>query len=292
MQNTQASPQQDTTVQMGHSLVQHGVQGNRVYLMKLDLRDCPGIVDELDALAYQNGYTKIIATVPEQARDHFETASYGVEATIPKFFCGTEDGHYMARYLDETRKVPESPGELFDIRRAAIDRSQASHAAPPLREDRSLRRCEQDDCSAMARLYREVFATYPFPIYDPGYLLEIMKSHVAFFGVWQGEELIALASAEMNKKQKYVEMTDFATRPDARRQGLAKHLLHTMHLAMGEEGFCTAFTIARAISTGMNYTFADCGYHFGGTLINNTGIAGTIESMNVWYRELGIREGK
>jgi hypothetical protein len=44
------------------------------------------------------------------------------------------------------------------------------------------------------------------------------------------------------------------------------------------------YTIARAISVGMNITFARCGYDFGGTLVNNTQIAGRIESMNVWYK--------
>jgi hypothetical protein len=44
------------------------------------------------------------------------------------------------------------------------------------------------------------------------------------------------------------------------------------------------YTIARAASHGMNTTFARQGYRFAGTLVNNTHIAGGIESMNVWYR--------
>jgi beta-lysine N6-acetyltransferase len=37
----------------------------------------------------------------------------------------------------------------------------------------------------------------------------------------------------------------------------------------------------------MNVTFSRAGYTFTGTLINNTNIGGSIESMNVWYKRLG-----
>lgn len=36
----------------------------------------------------------------------------------------------------------------------------------------------------------------------------------------------------------------------------------------------------------MNVTFARQGYTLSGRLKNNTDIAGTIESMNVWYKHL------
>ena len=56
---------------------------------------------------------------------------------------------------------------------------------------------------------------------------------------------------------------------------------------MRQKNMRTAYTIARAISPGMNITFAKAGYKFSGTLINNTNISGGIESMNVWYKSLG-----
>jgi len=37
----------------------------------------------------------------------------------------------------------------------------------------------------------------------------------------------------------------------------------------------------------MNKTFAYAGYKYGGTLIRNTQICGELESMNVWYKQLG-----
>ncbi len=55
---------------------------------------------------------------------------------------------------------------------------------------------------------------------------------------------------------------------------------------MPSRGIRTAYTIARAVSYGMNITFARCGYQYGGRLVNNTDIAGSLESMNVWYKTL------
>ena len=56
---------------------------------------------------------------------------------------------------------------------------------------------------------------------------------------------------------------------------------------MKDKDIITAYTIARAISFGMNITFAKNGYKYSGTLKNNTNISGKLESMNVWYKYLG-----
>ena len=88
------------------------------------------------------------------------------------------------------------------------------------------------------------------------------------------------------KASQNVEMTDFATLPEALGHGLALSLLETMESAMCRRNMHTAHTIARARSPGMNITFSKAGYTFAGTLINNTNISGGIESMNVWYKRL------
>ena len=81
-------------------------------------------------------------------------------------------------------------------------------------------------------------------------------------------------------------MTDFAVLPKYRGHQLALHLLHEMEIHMIDAGYRLLYTIARAASYGMNTTFARAHYHYGGTLINNTQISGSIESMNIWYKEL------
>ncbi len=81
-------------------------------------------------------------------------------------------------------------------------------------------------------------------------------------------------------------MTDFATLPKWRGKGFAQCLLLHMEKTMKRRGIKTAYTIARAMSAGMNVTFSRAGYRFGGRLKNNTNISGNIESMNVWYKQL------
>ena len=99
-------------------------------------------------------------------------------------------------------------------------------------------------------------------------------------------DMVALASAECNdsKHARYAEMTDFATRHAYRGQGYAMQLLKFLEQEARDRGIQTLYTIARSVSYGMNCTFAKSGYTYGGRLKNNTQIAGTIESMNVWYR--------
>ncbi|MEG6551485.1 putative beta-lysine N-acetyltransferase, partial [Desulfocurvibacter africanus] len=68
--------------------------------------------------------------------------------------------------------------------------------------------------------------------------------------------------------------------------GLASILLARLEEEAARLGVLTAYTIARAVSPGMNITFARAGYAFDGTLTRNTNIAGALECMNVWHKPL------
>ncbi len=127
---------------------------------------------------------------------------------------------------------------------------------------------------------------YPFPIHDEDYIRETMASNVHYYGVLDGDRIVALASSEFDFDAQNVEMTDFATLPEYLGNGLAVHLLKRMEDGLKDGEIKTAYTIARAFSAGMNITFARMGYQFGGTLLNNTNISGNIESMNIWYKFL------
>jgi len=283
----------DETICLGDSLIQHGPFSNRVYLMKLAGADLPGIVDKLAALCGERGYTKIFAKVPGSHAAPFLAAGYTREAAIPGFFNGDDAGDFLSRFLDPGRADPGKDGP--EIRRvlhlAESKAGRGGDIAPPPREVDSVFTCSPGDADEMSDLYRRVFATYPFPIHDPAYLRKTMDSHVAYFGFRREDgRLVALASAEMDVSAGNVEMTDFATLPEMRGRGLAQRLLSTMELEMERRGLSVAYTIARALSPGMNITFSRRGYVFCGTLVNNTQISGKIESMNVWYKRLLVME--
>ena len=113
-----------------------------------------------------------------------------------------------------------------------------------------------------------------------------MQDNVQYFGYRHNGKLVALSSAEMDKKGQNVEMTDFATLPDFRANKLALGLLGRMEQEMKKQGVITLYTIARLNSPAMNKTFLNMNYKYAGTLINNTNISGKIESMNVHYKHI------
>lgn len=276
----------DSCETLGHSEIQHGPHSNRVYLMKLERRDLPGIIERIDDLASRHGYSKLFAKVPSDTAQHFTNHGYRKEAAIPGFYQGSKEAVFLGKYLEPTRGRVEKPEELenvLSLAKAKANRTQSKNSWPSGQE---LIVCSPDHADEMSRIYREVFPTYPFPIHDPVYLRDTMASHIAYFGIVKEGELIALSSAEMDVQSANAEMTDFATLPGNRGQGLARALLRAMENAMSERKMYTAYTIARAVSPGMNITFAQMGYRFGGLLVNNTQISGSIESMNVWHKAL------
>lgn len=266
------------------SLIQHGTYNDRIYLMKVGASDEETLPEWLIALAREHRYTKIFAKVPISCAESFRRVGYAEEAAIPAFYNRSEEVCFMAFYLGRERALEAEAGKLDEIQEMAC--RKAGSSAKPLDGRFRLRRVGRQDVERMAEIYRAVFPSYPFPIHDPGYLLETMETHVDYFGVEVDGQLIALSSAEMDSASANVEMTDFATLPDWRGYGIAVHLLLKMEEAMRQKQIQTAYTIARAWSPGMNITFARLGYCFGGRLKNNTNISGRIESMNVWYRAL------
>jgi putative beta-lysine N-acetyltransferase len=144
------------------------------------------------------------------------------------------------------------------------------------------------DAEALASLYGEVFASYPFPIHDQRFVRESMADGTTYLLIREEAtgRVVAAASAEPSCHPRTCEMTDFATVPEKRGLGLAGVLLYELERHATADGMRTAYTIARATSVGMNRVFARQGYTHAGTLVNNTNIAGRIESMHVWYRAL------
>lgn len=292
----------DTLCRVGGSLIQHGDLNHRIYLMHLEPGDLPGIIAELDRMAMEQGYSKIFVKIPVTHSRQFLEAGYTEEARVKGMFHGTVDGVFFARYPDPKRRRVADPDLIRDVLEKAQERA-GERCVVTLPAPLVYRECGQDEAEALADLYRAVFATYPFPITDPGYLRSTMESHIRYWAVWDGDCPVAASSAEMAPAERNVEMTDFATLPAWRGYRLSSYLLARMEETMKSEGFAVAYTICRAESYPINITFSRAGYRFGGTLWNNTQICGAgemqssflsgksvicrgFESMNVWYTRL------
>lgn len=252
--------------------------------MKLSRHDdIKNIIHEIEKLAELQKYSKVIAKVPEFAKDKFLKYDYAIEASIPGFYNGFESVYFMGKYFlkkefHEVKKV----NEILNTARSK-DADNIKVELPP---GFDYRFCDESDVGQMTDVYKHVFATYPFPIHDSDYIFKTMNENVTYYSILEDDKIIALASAEMDATAQNVEMTDFATLPEYRGNGLAIYLLNWMEDEMHKRDIKTSYTIARAVSYGINIIFAKSGYEYCGTLFNNTNISGDIESMNIWYKKL------
>lgn len=275
----------DITLKHGNSLIQHGPLSDRVYIMKLDSGEFEEVFALAESIADEQGYSKIFAKVPLSLIPQSIALGYEEEACIPGFGKDPTGLAFMSKFLAEKRKGPRKTSEIMKVKSATLTQG-VSQKCTILSKDYSIEEAEIEDCSSLALLYREIFASYPFPIYDPVFIAKSMTENVRYFVIKHKKSIVAAAAAEMNYDNRTVEMTDFVTLPAYRRNQLGQVLLDHMEVAMIPEPIDTAYTIARAISYGMNITFARSDYEFAGTLINNTNISGSIESMNVWYKQI------
>ncbi|MBH1939724.1 putative beta-lysine N-acetyltransferase [Mobilitalea sibirica] len=274
----------DRIEQFGNSIIQHGKENDRIYLMKLSEEDMPRILDIIETLADKYQYAKIFIKVPFKYKDDFEKNGFEIEGSIPDFYHGETAAYFMSKYPDAKRKQETNLTELNNIVEIAKNKSRTKDDM--LDNGYLCRKAKPADTKAMAELYSKVFASYPFPIQDKDYLIKTMNENVVYFGVWKEEKLIALSSSEMDVKSGNAEMTDFAVDPEFRGSNLSIVLLSQMEKEMKKRSMELLYTIARAKSYGMNITFAKMGYCFAGRLKNNTNICGSIESMNLWYKRL------
>jgi len=274
----------DKVEKIGNSLIQHGKYNDRIYLLKLAKSDFPNIVCKLDEIALNNKYSKVIAKIPENSAQSFLDNGFSVEAKIPGLYSSKENALFLCKYYNPERKEQsvEIKNKIGLILATAKNKKIAKKTE--LMKSFSVKHLNNFHVKELSRLYKKVFATYPFPIHNPDYLLKTMSENIAYFGVFFDDKLVAASSAEMDVESENVEMTDFATDPSFTGNNFALVLLNEMEKEMIPRDITTFYTIARAQSFGMNITFHKNGYVYGGTLINNTNISGHIESMNIWYK--------
>lgn len=278
----------DRIIRLGNSIVQHGRHNDRVYLMSLspsDREPIGPILEAMESLAYQEGYSKIFCKVPSSLKREILSGGYMEEAYIPGFFGGLEDASFMCRYFSQSRMHDRDAGENCKVLDVALAKqNEKKDARLPI--DAVCDICNGADVEEMAGVYREVFSTYPFPVFDPDYLLQTMSEGFVYLCIRSGGRIVALSSCEKDEKNRNVEMTDFATLPGYRGRAYSQCLLNEMELEMRKRSMVMAYTIARAGSYGINIVFSRNSYRYAGTLVNNTNISGGFESMNVWYKKL------
>lgn len=254
--------------------------------MKLSPDDVPEIIQRLDELAKEQGYTKIFAKIQAGELPHFISNGYIPEAFIPRFYKNKIDCIIVSRFLDKKRqRMPAKElKDYYELQHSTVKSQQFKYK-------HSLKfvinKLVADDIEHITGIFKRVFTTYPFPIHDPNYIFKTMQTDdMQYFGIWDDKKLVGVSTAEIDMESKNAEMTDFAVLPEYRGQNLAFRLLVNMEQQMKIANIKTGYTIARLNQPGMSKTFLKSGYKYSGTLINNTNIGGSIESMNIFYKHL------
>ncbi len=227
--------------------------------------------------------TKIWLKARKQDEAAFKEIGFEKEAEITKFY-PDDNASLLAYYLSSNRKQQENKAEKEDILASVKDLNTKSVESIP--QNCQFRLASKDDLSDLADLYDDVFLTYPYPINNQLYLRKMMNQGVIYGLIYQNDKLVAAASAETVAEYKNAEMTDFATRPEARGQGLASYILAKLEQELKERNYNCLYTIARAKVYGINKIFSQAEYEYTGTLVKNCNIAGGLEDMNLWMKTI------
>ncbi len=255
----------------------------RIQVLAYEANNTHSLVKSLENGARDAKFGKVFLKAPVHERAGFEENGMVAEATIDGYFAG-QPAVVMSLFLDEERMqrpfAEEEETILATIRSKPTTRSSSQTPA-----GHTMSQATIADADDLAGLYDRVFASYPFPITDPSYLVSTMETNVVYRVVRNpAGEIVAAASAEIDFEHHNAEMTDFATLPETRGLGLAQLLLSALESDMAKRGIGNLYTIARARSAGMNRVFFNNDYSWTGTLVNNCHISGGFEDMHVWCK--------
>lgn len=238
-------------------------------------------------LANENALTKVFIKSREQDWQTFLSGGCMLEGIYKGYFDG-HDAYCMAVYFDLKRRTSDFWMEEDRILKQ-VHGLQIKPDRPPLPDNVTLRLASYHDTEPLAALYRHIFQTYPTPMDDPGYIEQAMREGTIFYLIEKNGQLISAASAEPNLQYRNAEMTDCATLPAYRNQGLMRLLIHALEDELVDRNITCFYSLSRALSFGMNAVFFQMGYRYYGRLTKNCDIYDKFEDMNLWVKNAALR---
>ncbi len=236
----------------------------------------------LVSLAREAGFGKVLAEVREEDWEQFLGRGFIPEGVIPAFFQG-DPAYCLAYFTDPKRQASTRLEQENQILEQVLDTPPVCDQTIDGRFD--LEPATVDDVEEMAHLFRTVFTSYPSPLFDPGYIAKLIETEEGIFRVVRdGRRIVSAAAAEVDWANGHAEMTNCATLPDYRGEGLMAAILQDLDAEMVRRDVPCRFSLARASSHGMNLVLRRLGYRYRGRLMNNCHIMGDWEDMNIWVR--------
>jgi putative beta-lysine N-acetyltransferase len=208
---------------------------------------------------------------------------YLLEGSIPGYFLGG-NAYFLCKYHDQKRyssaKWIEEDRQLEDVWKK--DQNFENNGV----FTSSIRKATKLDAKRLATFYASVFPIYPVPIDDPDYIKCQIEENTIFYCLEMDGQIIAAASAEINMEYRNAEITDCATLSSHRKGGYMYDIIQSLENELVSKRIFCSYSIARALSFGMNAVLHKSGYSYQGRLKNNCYIYDKIEDMNVWSKDL------
>ena len=225
-------------------------------------------------------YEKVIVKARSSQYAYFLEKGFILEGGVTSYFNG-DKAFFMSKFMTDDRRNSSFWTKEDDILHTVqqLDRQQMTGSE-------LISVATEEQSGKLADLYQEVFKLYPVPLHNPDYVKKSMENGTIFVYIEEDGKIISAASADINSSYKNAELTDCATRTSYRKGGYMKHLLRKLENELLDRDIYCAYTIARALSFGMNAAFHQLGYQYGGRLANNCIIFDKMEDMNIWERDL------
>ena len=257
---------------------------SRIKLIQYSRNDVEALLQHLEELAKEKDIGKVLIYANPEDISFFEELGFQREGEISGFFQGNP-ACILSRFLEEDRALQKDEEKKDEIVEMA-ERVKPIYQRPVLDPKYQLRHAVKEDAEQLAELYQLVFKTYPTPIHDPDFIRQCMDQDVYFTVITDGDRIVSAASADVFPHFQCAEITDCATHPDYRGNGLLSAIIYDLELRMKEIGIAHLFSLTRAVSTGMNMVIAKLDFEYKGRLIQNSQISGEFEDMNIWVKEL------
>ncbi len=259
------------------------------YNKRLKIEDLRGNIEEIiqtiTQLGEQPHVEKIIVKARNESIEPLLEKGFLIEAKVPGYFLGG-DGYFLCKYKNLDRYNSGKWCEEDEILDGVWQKEKQEQIS--LEKGLALRMADRKDAPMLSSFYQSVFPIYPVPIDDPNYIIKQMDEDTIFILVEENGRILAAASAEINDEYKNAEITDCATLPSMRKGGFMNHIISNLEKELVKRQVYCSYSIARALSFGMNAVLHNLHYTYKGRLKNNCYIFDNIEDMNVWYKDLSL----
>ncbi|WCK54965.1 putative beta-lysine N-acetyltransferase [Aneurinibacillus sp. Ricciae_BoGa-3] len=255
---------------------------------RLRVDDYQGSLASIDSKAQdmcaQYAFTKIFIKSRQEDLMYFLSRGYMLEAIFKGYFNGS-DAYSMAKYFSPERRTSDYWIQEDHILKQVLElpgKRNSDVVTAPYR----MRMAVEQDADRLANLYNLVFQVYPTPMNDPQYIRKIMQQGTVVYLIETGDAIVSAASAEINEVYHNAEMTDCATLAEHRKHGLMRLLILALENELRTRQIFCAYSLARALSFGMNAVFHQLGYLYSGRMTKNCRIVDKYEDMSLWVKDL------